>query len=210
MFTGIIEEIGKIEKIKKDSQFCTLEIKASKVLEDISLGDSISVNGICLTVTSFNHQIFKVDVMNETWDRTALAKLKPGSLINLERALLVNDRLGGHLVTGHIDGTGIIKSIQKDSNAVWYQITAHQKILSLIVEKGSIAIDGISLTVAKVSRTDFWVSVIPHTLQQTILKNKHINDTVNLENWKNRSERNGLSFKPEHVSLKTVHFSTHN
>ncbi|HFQ4893966.1 TPA: riboflavin synthase [Streptococcus pneumoniae] len=182
MFTGIIEEIGKVERIQKDSRNCKLSIKASKILTDIHLGDSIAVNGICLTVTHFNHQFFTVDVMNETWSRTALTLLKHGSEVNLERALSVNGRLGGHVVTGHIDGTGKISSIKKDDNAVWYQINTQKEILDLIVEKGSITIDGISLTVAKVSKVNFSVSVIPHTLEQTILKSKQVGSTVNLEN----------------------------
>lgn len=182
MFTGIIEEIGKVERIQKDSRNCKLSIKASKILDDIHLGDSIAVNGICLTVTHFNHQSFTVDVMNETWNRTSLDQLKHGNCVNLERAMSVNGRFGGHIVTGHIDGTGKITSIRRDNNAVWYQISTLPQIISLIVEKGSITIDGISLTVAKVSKTDFSVSVIPHTLEQTILKNKQVNDTVNLEN----------------------------
>lgn len=182
MFTGIIEEIGKVERIQKDSRNCKLSIKASKVLTDIHLGDSIAVNGICFTVTHFNHQSFTVDVMNETWSRTTLTLLKYGSEVNLERALSVNGRLGGHVVTGHIDGTGKISSIKKDDNAVWYQINTQKEILDLIVEKGSITIDGISLTVAKVSKLNFSVSVIPHTLAQTILKSKQVGSTVNLEN----------------------------
>ena len=182
MFTGIIEEIGKVERIQKNSRNCKLSIKASKILTDIPLGDSIAVNGICLTVTHFNHQAFTVDVMNETWSRTALTLLKHGSEVNLERALSVNGRLGGHVVTGHIDGTGKISSIKKDDNAVWYQINTQKEILDLIVEKGSITIDGISLTVAKVSKVNFSVSVIPHTLEQTILKSKQVGSTVNLEN----------------------------
>ena len=182
MFTGIIEEIGKVERIQKDSRNCKLSIKASKILTDIHLGDSIAVNGICLTVTHFNHQAFTVDVMNETWSRTSLTLLKHGSEVNLERALSVNGRLGGHVVTGHIDGTGKISSIKKDDNAVWYQINTQKEILDLIVEKGSITIDGISLTVAKVSKVNFSVSVIPQTLEQTILKSKQVGSTVNLEN----------------------------
>lgn len=182
MFTGIIEEIGKVERIEKNSRNCKLSIKVSKILTDIHLGDSIAVNGICLTVTHFNHQAFTVDVMNETWNRTALTLLKHGSEVNLERALSVNGRLGGHIVTGHIDGTGKISSIKKDDNAVWYQINTQKEILDLIVEKGSITIDGISLTVAKVSKLNFSVSVIPHTLEQTILKSKQVGSTVNLEN----------------------------
>lgn len=160
MFTGIIEEIGKVERIQKDTCNCKLSIKASKILEDIHLGDSIAVNGICLTVTCFTRQSFTVDVMNETWNRTALSLLRHGSLVNLERAMPMNGRLGGHIVTGHIDGTGRISSVRRDKNAVWYQINTQREILNLIVEKGSIAIDGISLTVAKVSKVDFSVSLI--------------------------------------------------
>lgn len=182
MFTGIIEEIGTVERIQKDTCNCQLSIKALKILEDIHLGDSIAVNGICLTVICFNRQSFTVDVMNETWNRTALSMLRHGNNVNLERALPINGRLGGHIVTGHIDGTGRILSVRKEKNAVWYQIKAKSEILDLIVEKGSIAIDGISLTVAKVSKTDFSVSIIPHTLEQTILKNKQVGNMVNLEN----------------------------
>lgn len=179
MFTGIIEEVGTIQNIQRSSDVCTVKIRASKILEDIHLGDSIAVNGICLTVTHFDHQSFMADIMNETWSRTSL---KPKSSVNLERALSVNGRFGGHIVSGHIDGTGIIRSIQKDGNATWYRIETSSDILSLIVEKGSIAIDGMSLTVAKVTNRDFSVSIIPHTMEQTILKNKRVNDCVNLEN----------------------------
>lgn len=182
MFTGIIEEIGKVERTQKDTCNCKLSIKASKILEDIHSGDSIAVNGVCLTVTCFNRQSFTVDVMNETWNRTALSLLKYGSNVNLERAMPVSGRFGGHIVTGHIDGTGRISSIRRDKNAVWYQIKTQSEILGLVVEKGSITIDGVSLTVAKVSKTDFSVSVIPYTLEQTILKHKQAGDMVNLEN----------------------------
>ena len=182
IFTGIIEEIGKAERIQKDSRNCKLSIRASKILEDIHLGDSIAVNGICLTVTDFNDKFFTVDVMNETWSRTSLERLKQGDGVNLERAMAANGRFGGHIVTGHIDGTGRITSVRRDGNAVWYQIQASPEIIEFIVEKGSVSIDGISLTVAKVSPKDFSVSVIPHTLEQTILKNKRVNDIVNLEN----------------------------
>lgn len=182
MFTGIIEEIGKIERIQKDSLNCKITIKALKILEDIHLGDSIAVNGICLTVTCFNCRSFTVDVMNETWNRTSLSMLRHGSYVNLERAMPVNGRLGGHIVTGHIDGIGRISSVRRERNAVWYQIKTQKEILNLIVEKGSIAIDGISLTVAKVTNTDFSVSIIPHTLEQTNLKEKQVGNMVNLEN----------------------------
>ena len=181
MFTGIIEEIGKVERIQKNSRNCKLSIKASKILTDIHLGDIIAVNGICLTVTHFNHQAFTVDVMNETWSRTALTLLKHGSEVNLERALSVNGRLGGHVVTGHIDGTGKISSIKKDDNAVWYTIQSSDQIMKYIVIKGSVTIDGISLTVAKVSEKDFSISAIPHTVKITVLGERKEGDMVNLE-----------------------------
>lgn len=182
MFTGIVEEVGIIEYIKRSGVFSKLTVRAKKILEDINIGDSIAVNGICLTVTNYEKDLFTVDVMNETWERTALYKLSRGNFVNLERAMPINGRFGGHIVTGHIDGTGTVKSVRSDNNAVWYQIETSKNILAHIVEKGSIAIDGISLTVAKVSNKDFSVSVIPHTLSQTILKHKKINDEVNLEN----------------------------
>lgn len=182
MFTGIIEEIGQIERVRKDSHISKITIRADKIMEDMHLGDSIAVNGICLTVTEFSGSLFTVDVMNETWNRTALYGLGRGSFVNLERALSLTSRLGGHIVSGHIDGTGVIRAMTRDSNAVWYRIETTGEILGGIVEKGSIAIDGISLTVAKVGKKDFSVSVIPHTLEQTVLKNKRIGDKVNLEN----------------------------
>ena len=137
-------------------------------------GDSIAVNGICLTVTEFSDSEFSVDVMHETMKRTSLNKLKTNSKVNLERAMAANGRFGGHIVSGHIDGTGIVKNINKDSNAIWYTIEADLKIMKYVVEKGSITIDGISLTVANVRTNSFDVSIIPHTLENTILAFKKI------------------------------------
>ena len=159
-----------------------MTIGASKILEDIHLGDSIAVNGICLTVISWDNGSFTVDVMRETLERTSLHKLRAGSFVNLERALAANGRFGGHIVSGHIDGTGEIINIRRDAIAVWYKIKTSEKIMEFIIEKGSIAIDGISLTVAKVDRSAFYVSVIPHTLENTILLRKKAGDIVNLEN----------------------------
>ncbi len=181
MFTGIIEELGQIKRIQGGSNY-QLTIGASKILEDLSLGDSIAVNGICFTVISWDSRSFTVDVMQETLRRTSLCKLHAGSFVNLERALAVNGRFGGHIVSGHIDGTGQIIHIERDANAVWYKIKTSQKIMEFIIEKGSIAVDGISLTVAKVDKAAFYVSVIPHTLKNTILPQKNIRDIVNLEN----------------------------
>lgn len=181
MFTGIIEEVGKIKNIQGGTNY-KLTIGASKILEDIHLGDSIAVNGICLTTIKWDNGSFTVDVMRETLERTSLHKLRAGSFVNLERALAANGRFGGHIVSGHIDGTGEIINIRRDANAVWYKIKTSEKIMEFIIEKGSIAIDGISLTVAKVDRSTFYVSVIPHTLENTILLRKKTGDIVNLEN----------------------------
>ena len=181
MFTGIVEETGTILNIKKGTHSAVLSIQAEKILEDVHLGDSIAVNGVCLTVTSFQKNYFTADVMHETLNRSSLAQLRPGKHVNLERAMIAGGRFGGHIVSGHIDGTGRIAQIQKDDNAVWYTIQAEQKLLRYIVEKGSIAIDGISLTVAGVTKTGFSVSIIPHTVQITTLGEKRTGDLVNLE-----------------------------
>lgn len=181
MFTGIVEEIGTVKKIAR-GQKAYLEIQADKIFSDIHIGDSIAVNGVCLTVTSFSGKVFTADVMNETFSRSSLGSLKAGSHVNLERAMSANGRFGGHIVSGHIDGTGKITNIKKDGNAVWYKISADENIIKYTVEKGSIAIDGISLTVARVERDNFSVSIIPHTSEETILSEKKPGDTVNLEN----------------------------
>lgn len=182
MFTGIIEEIGKISNIKRGARSAILSIQASKVLEDAHLGDSIAVNGVCLTVTTLNGDVFTADIMNETLSRSSLGSLRAGSPVNLERAMAAGGRFGGHIVSGHIDGTGRIASVTRDDNAVWFRIMADKKLLRYIVEKGSIAIDDISLTVAKTDSESFSVSIIPHTIGQTILGTRKVGDTVNLEN----------------------------
>lgn len=182
MFTGIVEEVGRIKKIERNTVSARITIEAEKILEDVKEGDSIAVNGICLTVTSFTKNTFLADVMHETMNRTTLGKLKEGSPVNLERALLAMGRFGGHMVSGHIDGRGKISQIKRDENAVLFTIEAPEKILRYIVEKGSIAINGISLTVAAVNHKNFTVSVIPHTLKVTALGTFHPGDEVNLEN----------------------------
>lgn len=182
MFTGIIEEVGRVASIRKGASSCVLTVNASTVLEDVHLGDSIATNGVCLTVTSFTDGAFSADVMHETLDRSSLGALRPGSPVNLERALQAGGRFGGHIVSGHIDGTGTIKELKVDDNAVWYRIEAEPAIMRYIVEKGSITIDGTSLTVAKVDATTFSVSIIPHTRAQTNLASKRAGDVVNLEN----------------------------
>lgn len=182
MFTGIIEEIGNVSSVKQSGSSSFIEIQAKKVLEDVHIGDSIAVNGVCLTVTHFGGGVFRADVMNETLSRSSLGKLTSGSPVNLERAMAANGRFGGHIVSGHIDGTGTVTDIKNDGIAVWYTVSAAPELLHYIVEKGSIAIDGISLTVAKVTETSFSVSIIPHTAAQTILGSRKVGDIVNLEN----------------------------
>lgn len=181
MFTGIIEEVGCIQAIHRGVRSAVLEIQCDKVLEGTRIGDSIAVNGICLTVTSLRAHGYTADVMSETLARSCLGDAKPGSRVNLERAMAADGRFGGHIVSGHIDGTGSITGIREDDNAVWYTIQAEPKILHYVVEKGSIAINGISLTVAAVSDTDFQVSVIPHTRKETNLTDYKLGDRVNLE-----------------------------
>lgn len=182
MFTGIIEEVGKIQSIQKGANSAVLSVQALEIMQDIHLGDSIAVNGVCLTVTSISSNSFTADVMHETLNRSALGKLRKGSPVNLERAMAANGRFGGHIVSGHIDGTGIVSDIRKDDNAVWYTIKTPLHILRYIIEKGSIAIDGISLTVARVNKDSFRVSIIPHTASLTTLSNLRVGDSVNLEN----------------------------
>lgn len=182
MFTGIIEETGTLERTRRGRDSAVLRIRACKVLTDVKPGDSIAVNGVCLTVTSFDTVGFTADVMHETLNRSSLGALQPGSRVNLERAMPANGRFGGHIVAGHVDGTGQVIQIRKDDNAVWYTISAQPEVLRYVVEKGSIAIDGISLTVASVSAADFSVSVIPHTVAVTNLGDRRAGDMVNLEN----------------------------
>ena len=181
MFTGLIEEIGSIKSIVKGRNSYQFTINALKVLGDSKIGDSICTNGACLTITQMNHKDFTVDVMSETVLITNFKELKTGSRVNLERAMRLSDRLGGHMVSGHIDGIGKIISIDKDDIAWRIKIKATENIIKKILDKGSIAIDGISLTVVRVSDTNFEVSIIPHTAIETTLLNKKVNETVNLE-----------------------------
>lgn len=182
MFTGIVEEVGKIKNIKRGAKSALVEVGATMVLSDVKEGDSIAVNGVCLTVTGFTESSFTADVMRETMERSSIGNLNVGSMVNLERAMAADGRFGGHIVSGHIDGTGKIIEIQRDEISTWYKIQASEKILKYIIEKGSIAIDGISLTVAQVTDNFFKVSVIPHTSANTVLPTKRVGDFVNLEN----------------------------
>ncbi len=182
MFTGLIEEVGTIENIRHGARSAVLTIGCHHVLEGSRVGDSICVNGVCLTVTQMGGSYFTADVMSETLKRSSLGELESGSPVNLERAMAADGRFGGHIVAGHIDGTGTIREIRKDDNAVWYTIDTPPEILRYIVEKGSITIDGISLTVAYLDDTSFKVSIIPHTQTNTALRIKTVGSTVNLEN----------------------------
>lgn len=182
MFTGIIEEVGEIVNVKKGVKSAELTIKGKIVTKDSKVGDSIAVNGVCLTATTIRGDLFTADVMAESMRRTSLGELTPGSRVNLERAMLANGRFGGHIVSGHIDGTGVIRSFEREDNAVWVTIDADANILRYIIEKGSITIDGISLTVAYVDSVCFKVSIIPHTAEETTLLSKKPKDIVNLEN----------------------------
>lgn len=181
MFTGIVEEVGRVEQIRRGQHSAVLVIHAQKVLEDTKIGDSIAVNGICLTVTELFSSGFSADIMHESLNRSSLAGLTGGSRVNLERAMPANGRLGGHIVSGHVDGVGKITSIRRDDTAIWYTVQTKPEILRYIVEKGSITIDGISLTVAAVTQEDFSISAIPHTVSQTVLRERREGDFVNLE-----------------------------
>lgn len=181
IFTGIIEETGNVNRIERGGKSCRINIKCLKVLDDVKLGDSIAVNGVCLTVVDFSKNHFTADVMPETFEHTTLKSLNAGSRVNLERALRVGDRLGGHMVQGHVDGIGTILERQEFDIAVIFRIQAPKDILKYIAAKGSITIDGISLTVVKVFNDSFTVSLIPHTAMITTLGQKGTGDFVNLE-----------------------------
>ena len=182
MFTGIIEEIGKVKAIVRHANSIKLTIGVHKILNDMHIGDSICTNGVCLTVTTFDDSSYTADVMPETMNRTNFKDLRINDLVNCERAMPANGRFGGHIVSGHIDGTGVISKMTRDDKAVRIRIETRPEILRFIVEKGSIAIDGISLIVTDVTSFDFGVSIIEHTQDETTLTKKKIGSTVNLEN----------------------------
>ena len=181
MFTGIIEEIGSVVRVTRGAKSSRLRISTRELLEGTQIGDSICTCGVCLTVALMEGSCFEADVMAETMRRTKLGSLTIGSKVNLERAMRLDGRFGGHIVSGHIDGTGVIQSVTKEENAVWLAIGAESKLLRYIVEKGSVAIDGISLTVSEVDESGFKVSLIPHTGKETTLLSQKIGDKVNLE-----------------------------
>lgn len=181
MFTGLVEEIGLVQSVIKSEKGAQIRIKANKIISDLKIGDSICTNGVCLTVTSFNNNQFSVDVMAETMRKSNLQDVNTGDIVNLERALRLGDRFGGHIVSGHIDGTGSIESFEREDNAIWITVKADNELLKYIVHKGSIAIDGVSLTIAYVDNKCFKVAIIPHTKEETTLLKKNVNDRVNLE-----------------------------
>ncbi len=181
MFTGIVEELGSVKSIISQSGSIRLIIECNVILNDMKVGDSIAVNGICLTVTRFGDNWFAAHVMPETMRRTSLSVLRPSDRVNLERSLKLSDRLGGHMVSGHIDGTGIITDKTREDNAVWLTVEADQSILKFIVMKGSVALDGTSLTVAYADHRCFKVSLIPLTAGVTTLGQKETGDMVNVE-----------------------------
>ena len=181
MFTGIIEEMGTIESVRRGSRSAVIAITASAVLEGTAVGDSIAVNGICLTVSHLGHGSFSADAMPETLDRSVLGSMHPGMRVNLERAMRADGRFGGHIVQGHVDAIGKVLRIWKDDNALRVEVRAAEDVLRYIVEKGSVAVDGISLTVVGAGRSSFTVSVIPHTSSSTTIGLLRPGDEVNIE-----------------------------
>ncbi|MCI5839084.1 MAG: riboflavin synthase [Peptoniphilaceae bacterium] len=181
MFTGIIEEIGTLKNITKKNNLYTLNINAKKVLNDTKVGDSIATNGVCLTVSDIKDNYFEADVMLETINNTTFKNLKLGDVLNLERALLLTDRLNGHIVQGHVDGVGQIINIKINSNDIVYKLLTNDSLLKYIVKKGSVALDGISLTISNVDKSSFEVSIIPTTIRETNLASKKVGDLINIE-----------------------------
>ncbi len=181
MFTGLIEELGKVASLNLRGDSGRLRLAAETILDDCRLGDSIAVNGVCLTVVEIAFPEISFDVSAETLRRSNLGRLRPGDRVNLERALPANGRFGGHLVAGHTDATGTLKSRNREGNAVIFTFSAPPEIARYLIEKGSIAIDGISLTITGIRENDFSVAVIPHSLARTTLNEKEIGATVNLE-----------------------------
>lgn len=181
MFTGIIEDIGSVETVQSGVNSAELRINSKVIPQDLKTGDSVSINGVCLTVTAYDTRGFSVEAVPETMSRSNLGNLHAGSPVNLERALRVGDRMGGHMMSGHVDSKGIIQAVDQEENAVWYTITLANDFIRYLIPKGSVGIDGISLTVVEVSEDSFTVSVIPHTLRETTLAYRKKGDEVNIE-----------------------------
>lgn len=218
MFTGIIEEIGTLRRVIRSGQAMLLTIGAKTVLQDVQIGDSIAVNGVCLTVVSYDSDSFTADVMPETYRQTNLSELTIGGRVNLERAMAAGKRFGGHIVQGHVDTTGVITGRRPEDNAVVFTIKPDDPaVLRYMIPRGSIAIDGISLTLIRVTDEDCSVSIIPHTLSQTVLNDKQPGDKVNLEcdvlgkyverlleNIANRPQAQGARQTPKGVTLSML------
>lgn len=181
MFTGLVEETGTVRSIRRTGRSLAITVGARKVLEGGRIGDSIAVNGVCLTVTALHSDSFTADVMPETFEKTNLSDTAVGTAVNLERTMALGDRFGGHIVQGHVDGTGVITALEPEEIAVWVTVSAPPEVLRYLVPKGSVAIDGISLTVVDVSEDRFRVSLIPHTFSVTAIAQKRPGDRVNLE-----------------------------
>lgn len=182
MFTGLIEEIGKVKGIRQHGEVMLMTISASNILQDAAIGDSISVNGVCLTVTAYSQREFTADVMPETFRKSSLSTLRNGQTVNLERAMLAGGRFGGHIVQGHVDSTGKIIARYEDGNAIVFEIELSIRSgMKYMIPKGSITIDGISLTIVDTTDTTVKVSIIPHTLAQTALQHRQVGDQVNIE-----------------------------
>ena len=181
MFTGLVEELGKVRAVVRGAHSIRLCVSATKVLNNVSLGDSIAVDGACLTVVEYNDHTFTADIMPETFDRTTLSHRKPGDTVNLERTLRVGDRLGGHIVAGHVDGVGKIESVRRMDNANILRVSFPEEFAPFFIPQGSVALDGVSLTLVDCGDDWFTVSLIPHTREVTILSDKKAGDAVNIE-----------------------------
>ena len=181
MFTGIIEEVGRVEAIQRSSQSLILTISGDKIFSDLKIGDSVAVNGVCLTATTIKGYQFTADVMPESIKMTTFTNLVPGQPVNLERAMAADGRFGGHIVAGHVDGTGRVLAMKRTDNATVFTIGADESVMHYVIYKGSIAIDGISLTISNRTPASFQVSIIPHTIGETILAHAKVGTVVNLE-----------------------------
>lgn len=182
MFTGIVEAIGSVVCIVQGERSYRLTVAEPRLVgEGLKLGDSVAINGVCLTVDALSTEGFIADVMPETVNCTSFASLRQGSSVNLERSLPVSGRLGGHIVTGHVDGVGTIAATEQDDNATLLKVETGEALLKLMVSKGSVAVDGVSLTAVQIDDDGFWVSLIPHTVEKTVLLRKEIRETVNIE-----------------------------
>ena len=181
MFTGIVEEVGHVASVRAKPQAMELTISCALILEDIKRGDSISINGVCLTVSTFDAQTFTVDVIPETVKSSTMSGLKSGSRVNLERAMPANGRFGGHFVSGHIDGVGVIRSVKKEANAVTKTIELDSRLMKYMMLKGSIAVDGTSLTIFALGNNTVTISLIPTTQEDSLLGEKGIGAKVNIE-----------------------------